>query len=380
MLIGIDVHKRLVNITEMEEDGTARDNYEIENSEESWNAFTERYLSTKPEIALEQSTSGKYVARLLRDKGFSVHIADPVKLALIYNSPKKSDREDSYKLAKLLRLGELPEVHLPSEYSDDLRSLVRYRKSLGEEVTMIKNRIHALLTIHGIRIDATDIFGRRGMREIEKSFPKLKENERIVMEDMLKRLSDLFDREREMENKIALAVKDDQRIKLLMTIPGINVYSAAVIISEIDDISRFKSKEKLASYSGLVPRQDQSGDRDIRGHISKRGPSMLRFVVVTASHTAIKRSKRLRAKYLSMVRRVGRNRAIVAIARILAELIFTMLKNNKEFIDKMDSLTERKMKSMSEKARNAKATDSIAQSVKIIREKLLTRSSEHSFS
>ena len=380
MLIGIDVHKRLVNITEMEEDGTARDNYEIENSEESWNAFTERYLSTKPEIALEQSTSGKYVARLLRDKGFSVHIADPVKLALIYNSPKKSDREDSYKLAKLLRLGELPEVHLPSEYSDDLRSLVRYRKSLGEEVTMIKNRIHALLTIHGIRIDATDIFGRRGMREIEKSFPKLKENERIVMEDMLKRLSDLFDREREMENKIALAVKDDQRIKLLMTIPGINVYSAAVIISEIDDISRFKSKEKLASYSGLVPRQDQSGDRDIRGHISKRGPSMLRFVVVTASHTAIKRSKRLRAKYLSMVRRVGRNRAIVAIARILAELIFTMLKNNKEFIDKMDSLTERKMKSMSEKARNAMASESIAQSVKIIREKLLTKSSDNTFS
>ena len=200
------------------------------------------------------------------------------------------------------------------------------------------------------------------------------------MEDMLKRLSDLFDREREMENRIALAVKDDQRIKLLMTIPGINVYSAAVVISEIDDISRFKSKEKLASYSGLVPRQDQSGDRDIRGHISKRGPSMLRFVLVTASHTAIKRSKRLRSKYLSIVRRVGRNRAIVAIARILAELIYTMLKNNTEFIDKMDSLTERKMKSMSQMVMNAKASDNIAQSVKIIREKLLTKSSDNTFS
>ena len=170
------------------------------------------------------------------------------------------------------------------------------------------------------------------------------------------------------------------RVKLLLTIPGINVYSAAVIISEIDDISRFSSKEKFASYAGLVPRQDQSGDRDIRGHISKRGPSMLRFVLVTASHTAIKRSRRLRAKYLSIVRRVGRNRAIVAIARILAELIFTMLKNNSEFIDKIDSLTERKMKSMSQRAMNAKASDSIAQSVKIIREKLLTKSSDNPFS
>jgi hypothetical protein len=74
--------------------------------------------------------------------------------------------------------------------------------------------------------------------------------------------------------------------------------------------------------------------------------------------------------YSAMVRRVGRNRAIVAIARILAELIFTMLKNNKEFIDKMDSLTERKMKSMAEKAKDAKASESIAESVKIIRYKL----------
>jgi hypothetical protein len=81
---------------------------------------------------------------------------------------------------------------------------------------------------------------------------------------------------------------------------------------------------------------------------------MLRFALVTASHTTIKRSRILKAKYLGMVRRVGRNRAIAAIARILAELIFNMLKNNKEFIDKIDSLTERKMKSMAEKAKNAK--------------------------
>ncbi|MCL5880988.1 MAG: transposase [Candidatus Thermoplasmatota archaeon] len=136
----------------------------------------------------------------------------------------------------------------------------------------------------------------------------------------------------------------------------------------------------MTPYAGIVPRQDRSENRDIRGHISKRGPSMLRFILVTASHTAIKKSKKLRAKYLGIVRRVGKSRAIVAIARILAELIFTMLKNIKEFIDKMDSLTERKMKSMADKARNAKASDSIAQSVKIIREKLLTKSSEDLFS
>ena len=100
------------------------------------NAFKSRYLDLKPEIALEVSTSGKYIARKLRDMGFSVHLADPSKLSLIFMTAKKNNKEDSYKLAKLLRLQELPEVHLPSRFSDALRSIVRYRKSIGEEMNI----------------------------------------------------------------------------------------------------------------------------------------------------------------------------------------------------------------------------------------------------
>ena len=80
------------------------------------------------------------------------------------------------------------------------------------------------------------------------------------------------------------------------------------------------------------------------------------------------------------MRRVGRNRAIVAVARILAEIIFTMLRNNSEFMDRIDSLTERKMKSMNQKVMDAKASYNIAQSVKLIRERLFTKSSEQLFS
>ena len=69
-------------------------------------------------------------------------------------------------LAKLLRLGELPEVHVPSRESDQLRSLVRYRQSIGRDITMIKNIIHALLSSHGMVIDASDIFGKRGISQI----------------------------------------------------------------------------------------------------------------------------------------------------------------------------------------------------------------------
>ena len=350
--IGLDVHKSSVYVTAMDEEGNVCESYGIENTESALNAFRSRYLDLRPEIALEVSTSGKYIARKLRDMGFSVHLADPSKLSLIFMTAKKNDREDSYKLSKLLRLKELPEVHLPSRELDDLRSIVRHRKSIGEELNMLKNRVHAILTKHGITIHATDIFGRRGIRSITEESTKLPAMDRIVLSDLMDRISDLKERERMLEVQMAAACEGKNSVRLLMTIPGINLYSASAISSEIDDVPRFPTKEKLAAYAGLVPRQDQSGNRDIKGHITKHGPSLLRFILVTAAHVTIRYSKKMKAKYLSLVRRLGKNRAIVAIARALLECIYVVLTRNIEFEDNTDSLTERKRKVMSMRAKN----------------------------
>ena len=339
----MDVHKRSVYITEMEDNGDVKEQYEISNDESAWAGFRERYLPMEPEISLEVSTSGKYVARKLRDMGFSVHLADPSKLSLIFNTGKKNDREDSYKLSKLLRLEELPEVHLPSRYSDDLRSL-------GETITMLKNRVHAILTSADISIDATDIFGKKGMKCILGSVDNISTAQRFVLSDLLDQITYLMGKETIVEDEISRSVMTDRNVNLLMTIPGMGIYSSAAIMAEIDDISRFSSKEKLASYTGLVPRQNQSGSSDIRGHITKHGPSMIRFILVNAAHSVIKYSERMKRKYLSLVRRLGKNRAIVAIARILIEIIYTMLSRGTEFIDRIDALTERKMAAMRSRA------------------------------
>ena len=78
----------------MNDDGSINEQYEIANDEESWKGFGSRYIELKPEIALEVSTTRKYAARMLRDMGFSVHIADTIRLALIFNTAKKNDKED----------------------------------------------------------------------------------------------------------------------------------------------------------------------------------------------------------------------------------------------------------------------------------------------
>ena len=164
-----------------------------------------------------------------------------------------------------------------------------------------------------------------------------------------------------------------------MTIPGMNVYSASVITSKIDNVSRFATKE-IPTYAGLVPRQDQSGNRDIRGHITKHGPSMLRFILVNAAHIVIKHSKRLKSKYLSIVRRIGRKRAIVAIARILLEMIYTMLKKDEDFVDEIDTLTERKMNSMRVRAENPSLIKKLDEVMNFIKKKRMRGSPNELFS
>ena len=77
----------------MEDNGNVKEQYEIVNDESAWIEFRERYLSKNPEISLEVSTSGKYAARKLRDIGFSIHLADPSKLSLIFNTGKKNRSE-----------------------------------------------------------------------------------------------------------------------------------------------------------------------------------------------------------------------------------------------------------------------------------------------
>ena len=159
----------------------------------------------------------------------------------------------------------------------------------------------------------------------------------------------LMRKESMVEDEISRSVMNDRNLNLLMTIPGLGIYSSSAIMAEIDDISRFSKKEKLASYA-LVTWQNQSGSTDIRGHITKHGPSMLRFILVNAAHSDIKYSTRMKKKYLSLARRLGKSRAIVAIARTLIETIYTMLSGGTEFIDRIDVLTERKMVAMRSRA------------------------------
>ena len=140
-----------------------------------------------------------------------------------------------------------------------------------------------------------------------------------------------------------------------MTIPGIDYYTALGIYSEIGDITRFPDAEHFSSYTGLVPRIDQSGTTEIYGHITKSGPSVLRFFLMNSVHTLIKLSPTFKKIYRKLKKRIGKNRAIIATARKLAVIIFKMLSKNQHFEDDyaFKTLHERKLKNMESRGKMA---------------------------
>ena len=333
MIIGMDVHKHKEVVCETDDSGKIVKEYDFDNTEKEWNAFMDQHRKPGTRIVLEASTSGKFAARLLRDHGFEVHMANPRKMSEVYKSYKKTDRNDARILAKKLKDGELPESYLPPMEIDAIRSLVRYRRSLADETTMIKNQVHSILARHGITVDATDIFGKRSLKRIQESGDRMQPEDGYILADLIQRCHDVSSRTENLEKQLALAGKDIPEVKKLMTVPGIGYYSAMAIYSEIGEISRFPDAAYLSAYCGLVPRVDQSGDTTYYGHITKSGPSLLRFFLVNSVHTTVKISRTFKTSYRKLKKRIGRNRAIIAMARKLSVVIYNMLARNQDFVD-----------------------------------------------
>ncbi len=148
------------------------------------------------------------------------------------------------------------------------------------------------------------------------------------------------------ERKIATICRDDPRTKLLMTVPGISHVIALAIISEIVDIQRFPTTEKLASYAGLISSHRNSGETVRGGSITKTGSAWLRYAIVNAATVAVQHDSRMGERYSRIAKRRGRQKAKVAVARTLAKVIWHMLTNETEYRTQNKELTQRKYKAM----------------------------------
>lgn len=349
MYIGMDVHKNSCYITALDAEGKTIEENEIQTEDvEKWI----KTVDTDCKIAMEASTASKPIYHMIREQGLDVLMAHPAGVRVIAQSSQKTDRNDSFHLANLLRMNYLPCSYVPDEKHEQMRSICRYRVSLGQKTTRIKNEIHALLTRNNIRMKQSDIFGAGGLQTLKSL--QLNKIDSLLLKFYLDELSYLADKIEYVEDIMAEQAKHIPEAELLMTIPGIGYYSAMAIIGEIGDITRFPNPKKLVSYAGLSPRLRESGNLSIHGRISKKGSRVLRWILVTAAHSVLrcrKGNKKLR-KFYTHLRRRGKSKqvATVALAKKLLIIIYAMLTTGKKYDDGDELLTKRKIVRMNMRA------------------------------
>lgn len=325
MYVGIDVHKRFCYATMLDEHGNKMDEYKFQNNEDSFDELIEK-IGENSKVVVEASSVSIPLYDYLDEGGFDVMVAHPLKTKAIADAKIKTDKIDSKILADLLRADLIPESYMPNKDVRDMRALVSHRVSMVRQRTALKNRIHAVLAKEGIQSSYSDIFGKEGRKELEVM--ELRESNRMIVDHDLELIDELNHRISETEAELMTKAKGHYWTEILQSVPGIGIFSAVLLMSEIGDMDRFQSPEKLCSYAGLVPRVHQSGDTLRYGRITKQGRYLMRWILVQAAHKAVKTEGRMRDIYLKLERKKGKQIAIVAVARKLLVSIFWMLKRD----------------------------------------------------
>jgi transposase len=321
--VGIDLHRRRSFVAAIDEQGEVSLRRRITNDREQFLELLGDPRGTH--IALEATYGWEWLADLLEDAGFELHLAHPLRTRAIAAARVKTDAVDATTLAHLLRAGLLPEAYIAPRELRDVRELLRHRVTLVAMRSAIKNRVHAILAKHGVTHEHADLFGKAGRQFLVEV--ELRPAPRQRLDSLLALLED-FDREIDTAAKeIDRQAKADERIALLCQIHGIGPYTAMLIIAEIGDVRRFPTARRLCAWAGLTPTVRSSDGKARLGSISRQGSSILRWAVVEAATHVPTRGGPLREQFERIAKRRGRKVARVAVARQILTLCYYGLRD-----------------------------------------------------
>ena len=366
---GVDVHKTFLVATVITSDGIIPHYHQKRFSTfySGLVAFKQWLLDYNCKDVCMEST-GKYWVPVWNVLEGDIHVclANPKWVSAVKGN--KDDKKDSKWIGDLFRMGLVPESYIPVKDIRVLREFTRYRSKLVSMRSSEKNRFQNAFTVCNLTLDAvvSDMFGKsataienylleadtvdpeqclsllRGSLKKKASdvveavqgfnmTPEQKERVRIVQGHF----ADIDRRIRQIDQIVdRLLERYEGQIALLCTIPGIDRRIAITILSEIGtDMSQFGSSKRLCNWAGLAPTNNQSAGKKKSVRISRAGV-YLKPALVEAAHAAVKSTEKqpyYRLKYERLMKRRGKKRAVVAIARMILTAIFAMLQTGEVF-------------------------------------------------
>lgn len=325
--VGLDIHSRQITICVLDDTGKLYQRCQVRQIDQMMN-FLER-LPRPWQVCYEASTGYGMYFEMLSEVADYVAVAHPGLLRLIFRSKQKNDRRDAQKLAKLLYVGEVPTVHVPTADVRAWRELITFRRKLVEKRTRAKNGIRGLLRSLAIQVPPKPgLWTKRGMAWLQQ-FSFANQMQALKRDLLVEEIRSLSEQIRRTESELARYSAGHVGVQLLRSIPGVGLRTAEAVVAFIDDPHRFPNSKCVGAYFGLVPSQDQSGSTNRLGHITREGSATVRHVLTEAVWQAVRRSPTVRA-YLERVWRGEADRrkiAIVATAHYLVRVMWSMLKH-----------------------------------------------------
>jgi transposase len=266
--------------------------------------WVERVLTLEDAVVLEMSTNTYLFYDTMLPHVHSVIAVHPPNVALVTNAPVKTDKKAALALAQLHAAGMLTGVWIPPHEVRDLRSLIARREKMVRLSTMAKNRLHS--SLHRNHLIAPESPFAPEQRTWWESLP-LSETEQFLVRADLDMLEFAQKQVGQVEDCLKQESAGDERMPLLVQLPGVAMLTAITILAAIGDITRFPNAKKLVGYAGLGTRRD------------------LRRAMVNAANHAVEHHVHWKKELERMESHLGRSKAIVAIARKLLVAVWHVL-------------------------------------------------------
>jgi len=290
-----------------------------EEAEQFYGTLKQRSLHVR--VGMEASGHAGWFERLLRELQFELWIGDAAEVRSKRVRKQKTDRQDAQLLLRLMAEDRFPRIWVADAENRDLRQLLWHRHRLVQMRTRVMNQLHVVALNEGLRRKKA-LWRAAGRNELESLVLAPWASRR--RQDLLDLFDQLTPKIQELTQALEEEVEKRPVTRRLMTHPGVGPLTALAFELVIGNPERFHCGKQIASYVGLVPSEESSGDRRRLGHISKQGNALLRYLLVEAAQVTVRSQPQWRSKFFHLAMRRGRKIAKVAMARKLAVHLYWM--------------------------------------------------------
>jgi transposase len=324
--IGIDLHKRLqtwVVLGEADNTKLLTRTYPVIPEAISRACSDVKKLGSEYIALVEPVCGWIWVVKQLRELGIEVQISNPRKIRMIAESLKKTDENDAFTLARLLKTGEVALSYECTPETRKHRSLVRERCFLVNTRASFKTRLESIVTR-----DGNHTFLNRAKNRTQIIVAN---NEVKIHTDAIKAIDVII---KQVESEITKSVKASKDMKRLMTIPTVGHITASIVCAEVGDFRNFKSANHLASFAGLVPRERSSGGKQKLGSITHAGSTYLRYALIETALRIreVPETISLFNFYKKIKTKSGAMKGRVALARKLLTIMWYMIHKQQDYV------------------------------------------------